>query len=378
MIDRPALLGGEPVRPQGPPPWPPRDPAIEAALYAALAEGTWGQYQAGHVDRLEQEIRRLWNVAHVLCCGSGTYAVELGLRALGVHPGDEILMAAYDYPPNFLTVHALGAMPVLVDLAPSDWQMDVTRLEEVRTERTRVVLASHLHGGLVQMRALRSWADTHGLKILEDAAQCPGAVVDGRPAGTWGDAGVLSFGGSKPLSAGRGGALLTPQAQVHQRARLQLLRGGNVVCPLSEMQAIVLLPQLAALAARNEQRRQAIARLGSLLPLRRFQNRESDQPAFYKVGWQYDAATFGLSRARFVAALRAEGIAFDEGFRGLHVGRSGSRFRATGSLDEATRAAGGAVILHHPVLLEGTTALEEIAHAVSKIQAHAEELERQS
>lgn len=378
MSERPALLGGSPVRPQGPPGWPPRDPAIERALLAAYADDSWGQYCGGNVDNLERTIAQRWNIEHVLTCGSGTYAVELGLRALGVKAGDEVLLAAYDYPGNFLTVHALGATPVLVDLAPDDWQLSVSHLDAAASPLTRVVLASHLHGGLVPMARLTTWARARGVAILEDAAQCPGAEVDGFLAGAWGNASVLSFGGSKSLSAGRGGALLTASPEVRQRARLVLQRSNNIVCPLSELQAAVVLPQLDALDARTRQRWRAVQRiegaLATLPGLRRFATRPGDMPGFYKVGWQYDAAAFGMPRARFVAALRAEGVAFDEGFRALHAGRAGSRYRAGGPLDEASRAHGGVVILHHPVLLEGDDALAEVVAAVRKVHAHAAEL----
>ena len=153
-----------------------------------------------------------------------------------------------------------------------------------------------------------------------------GRAFGGRRAGTWGDAGILSFGGSKLLTAGRGGALLTRQADVYQRARVALQR-GNIVCPLSELQAAVLVPQLEKLDERNAQRAANVRRLTEGLALvaslRPFARREpEDEPGYYKVGFRYDASAFGVSRERFVAALRAEGIAFDEGFRALHVGRS--------------------------------------------------------
>src|SRR5262249_57128914 len=95
---------------------------------------------------------------------------------------------------------------------------------------TRAVIVSHLHGGIVPMREVMTWAKTHGLAVVEDAAQMPGALIQGKKAGTWGDAGVLSFGGSKLLSAGRGGALLTDRADVYQRARSRCLR-ANWLCP---------------------------------------------------------------------------------------------------------------------------------------------------
>src|SRR5205814_3527552 len=139
------------------------------------------------------------------------------------------------------------------------------------------------------------FAAARGIRVIEDAAQCPGALVQGRRAGTWGDAGVLSFGGSKLLTAGRGGALLTPHADVLQRARLALHR-GNVVCPLSELQAAALLPQLEQLDERNTRRRAAVARLTELLRdvpgLSPFRNAVVGAACYYKVGFRFDETAF--------------------------------------------------------------------------------------
>src|SRR5207249_1811408 len=163
------------------------------------------------------------------------------------------------------------------------------------------VIASHLHGGIVPMRQLMAVAQARGLAVIEDAAQCPGARVQGKMAGTWGDVGVLSFGGSKLLSAGRGGALLTSQPLVHQRARTLLLR-GNVVCPLSELQAAVLPPQLAQLERRRQLRTERLqllkAQLAEVPGLAFFRNPDDagNRPEHYKIGIQYDAAAFGLPR----------------------------------------------------------------------------------
>jgi dTDP-4-amino-4,6-dideoxygalactose transaminase len=189
--------------------------------------------------------------------------------------------------------------------------------------------------------------------------------------------GVLSFGGSKLLSGGRGGAVLTRHADVHQRARLHLHR-GNAVCPLSELQAAALLPQLDALPARHARRLRAVRllaeRLREVPGLRPFRNRADGEPAYYKLGLQLDSARFGLARERLVAAVRAEGVALDEGFRALHVGRSSSRLRRAGPLAEAERAGAGAVVLNHPVLLGSDDDLEQVAVAVEKAQAHAARL----
>jgi perosamine synthetase len=372
----PAVLGGAPVRPQGPPPWPPSDDDVLHALQSAYRDGSWGKYHGGHVERLEQRLAEYHAVPHVLTCGSGTFAVELALRALKIGPGDEVLLAAYDYPGNFLSVHTVGATPVLVDIDPANWNLAPERLAETIGPATRAVIVSHLHGGVVPMREVMELAAAQDLGVIEDAAQCPGALVQGRRAGTWGDVGTLSFGGSKLLSAGRGGAILTHHADVAQRARLHLLR-GNVVCPLSELQAAVLLPQLDKLDARNAHRAASVARLRERLAdvpgLRFLINRVADsEPGYYKLGWQFDAARFGLSRTEFVAALRAEGMAIDEGFRALHVGRSPSRFRRAGELGESERAHHGMLVLHHPVLLGTAADLEEVVVAVEKIRASIE------
>ncbi len=140
----------------------------------------------------------------------------------------------------------------------------------------------------------------------------------------------------------------------------------------------MLLPQLDALPARHGARLRAakrlVERLRDVPGLRPFRNRADGEPAYYKLGLQLDAVRFGLARERLVAAVRAEGIALDEGFRALHVGRSPSRWRRTSPLTEAERAGAGAVVLHHPVLLGSDEDLEQVAVALEKVHAHAARL----
>ena len=117
-------------------------------------------------------------------------------------PATRWSLAAYDYPGNFLAVHAVGARPVLADVAPDDWNLDLHSLAEALGPAVRAVIVSHLHGGLVPMRELTDLVSSRNVAVVEDAAQAPGAMVQGRRAGSWGDVGVLSFGGSKLLTAG--------------------------------------------------------------------------------------------------------------------------------------------------------------------------------
>jgi perosamine synthetase len=371
----PALLGGPPTCPWGPPDWPTRDPSIREALLSAWQTGAWGKYRGGLVSELEQRLAQMHAVPHVVTCSSGTCAVELALRALKIGPGDEVVLAGYDYFGNFLSIHAVGAMPVLADIDPDNWNLAPQNLLSAFTPRTRAAIVSHLHGGVVPMHEIMDIAAAHRISVIEDAAQMPGAIIQGRPAGTWGDVGILSFGGSKLLTAGRGGALLTRHPNVCQRARLHVTRGGNAIFPLSELQAAVLLPQLECLPAQNEQRRHSATRLTERLQmvsnLCPFRNKTEDaMPGYYKLGLQYDAAAIGIPRDLFVAAMQAEGVALDQGFRALHVGRSPSRYRAAGELRECHRAHADAVVLHHPVLLEPEDRIDQVASAIRKVLQH--------
>lgn len=378
MHDLPAILGGKAVREQGVLDWPCPDAEVADALQNAYRDGSWGKYEGANSERLVAALRECFAVEHVLLCGSGTFAVELALRALKIGPNHEVILSAYDYPGNFLAVHAVGAHPVLVDPAGHNWNFAPATLAAAVSPAAKAVIVSHLHGGLVRMRELMDAARDHGLAVIEDAAQAPGARVQGRWAGTWGDAGILSFGGSKLLSAGRGGALLTNRDEVYQRARTSFFR-GNQLCPLSELQAAVLVPQLRKLDERNRRRLHNVAllqeELAAIPGLTAFTNPIDDsQPAYYKVGFQFDAAVFGLPRRQFVCAMHAEGVALDEGFHAQHVGRSPRRFRQAGHLAAADLAHHGTVILHHPVLLGSEEDIAEVAAAVHKIHAHVEEI----
>jgi len=356
-----------------PPPWPRFDPDVQAALQAAIASGEWGLYRGEHVPLLEAELAAFHQVPHALTCASGTLAVEIALRALRVGPGDEVIMAAYDFESNFLTIHALGAKPVLVDVAPHNWNLDVSQLESAISPVTKAVICSHLHGGLVPMSEVMDLARRHTLGVVEDAAQATGAMVQAKPAGSWGDVGTLSFGGSKLLTAGRGGALLFRDANLFQRAKLVLQRGVQPWAPLSELQAIVLRPQLKKLPEMTRLRAERVRLLlkeTAGLGLHAFCNAlEASEAAYYKLGFQYDPDAFGQSRDDFVRLLRAEGIAFDAGFNALHVNRSPSRFRAAGELPNAA-AHERCVVLHHPVLSDSEAGIRQVAAALHKVHSH--------
>ena len=288
-----AIDGGTPAFGDACPPWPQPDERVRAALEAAYENGSWGKYDGPHLELLVDRLREFHQVGHAFPCCSGTLAVELALRGLGIGPGSEVILAAYDFPGNFRSVEAVGARPVLADINPRTWCLDSGRIAAAVSPATRAVIVSHLHGGLADMAQIGEIASAHHLSVIEDACQAAGAQVQGRPAGAWGDAAVLSFGGSKLLTAGRGGAVLTGREDVHQRIRIHCER-GNHAFPLSELQAAVLLPQLDQLSARNEVRRRNVRRLLNALtgvPLLTpvLCTAAANEPSYYKLAWLYDS-----------------------------------------------------------------------------------------
>jgi perosamine synthetase len=363
-----AIDGGKAMIPDGPPRWPRTDERIRTALLAAYADGSWGQYHAGHVETLERRLAEMHGVGAALACCSGTFAVELALRALKISAGDEVALAGYDFAGNFRAVEAIGARPVLVDVEPGSWCLDAASLAHAWRPETKAVIVSHLHGALADMSAIAQFCRERGVAVIEDACQSPGAEVQGRMAGTWGDVGVLSFGGSKLLTAGRGGAILTNDPAASQRAKVFSER-GNQAFPLSELQAAVLLPQLDSLAAENAQRLTALQvllnELRDVPELSTITNANRGSPVYYKLGWRFRSERF--TRERFLQAVRAEGVALDAGFRGF-AGRSAARCRKESSLEHSRAAAEETVLLHHPVLLESPETLARVALAIRKVR----------
>lgn len=375
MSRTPAILGGTPIRENGIPEWPINDAEVRAALDDVFQSGDWGRYHGKHVQQLVNWMAEFARREFVIPCSSGTAAVELALRGLRVQPGDEVIMSAYDFRGNIGSVLASGAVPVLIDVRPDDFQLNVDLVEAAITEKTKAILASHLHGGTVNLPELRRMADVHRLGIIEDACQNPGSTVASLPAGTWGDVGIWSFGGSKTVTAGRGGVLFTNDPQIHQRVRLHQFR-HNEAYPLSELQAAVLLPQLKRLNERNNVRQQAaenvITTLSGFAFLKPFARTvPNSTPGTYKIGFRYDEQMAGLTRELWVTAMRAEGVAIDVGFESLHRCHSRRRFHQPAELKHADDAHDSIVCLHHPVLLGTEDDLRDISQAVSTIDEHA-------
>jgi dTDP-4-amino-4,6-dideoxygalactose transaminase len=197
--------------------------------------------------------------------GSGTDALRIGLLALGIEPGDEVLVVANAGVPPVAAVVAAGGVPVFCDVDPRTHTLDPDEIDRQVTSRTRAVVVVHLYGQAADMEGITAQAKQHGLKVLEDCAQAHGARQRGRLVGTWGDAAAFSFYPTKNLGAlGDAGALLTADPEVADRARLLRMYGWrhkyisevqSTVSRLDEIQAAILRVKLGHLDAWNARRR---------------------------------------------------------------------------------------------------------------------------
>ncbi|GAA1306511.1 DegT/DnrJ/EryC1/StrS family aminotransferase [Streptomyces sanglieri] len=174
---------------------------------------------ADSVRSFEEEFAARHGARHCVGVDNGTNAVKLGLEALGVGPGDEVITVSNTAAPTVVAIVGTGATPVFVDVR-EDYLMDVSQVEVALTPRTRCLLPVHLYGQSVDMAPLEELAARHGLTVLEDCAQAHGARHHGRPAGTMGTAAAFSFYPTKVLGAyGDGGAVLTSDEEVDRRLR---------------------------------------------------------------------------------------------------------------------------------------------------------------
>ena len=172
------------------------------------------------VEQFECEFASYSEVKHCVALSSGTAALHLGLLALGVQPGDEVITSTNTFLATAEAITYCGARPVFVDIDSSTANLDPSRIERAITPRTRAVIPIHLYGRPADMDAIRSIADAHKLLVLEDAAQAHGAKYSGRRVGSLGHAAAFSFYPSKNLGAyGEGGALTTNDDSIAKYAR---------------------------------------------------------------------------------------------------------------------------------------------------------------
>ena len=206
-----ALLGGTPVRPRVLPQGFVPDDELRAQMAALLETGILSEYYNGpHARRFEQEFAA-YHGDDILALGvnSGTGALHLALEAAGVGPGDEVIIPAFCFVAAAVAIANRGALPIICDVEPHSLSLDVEAAEALVGPRTAAILPVHFWGYPVDVASLRSLCDRHGLALVEDTAQGPGATVNGHKTGTFGDFATFSFSNRKHVTCGEGGMVLT-------------------------------------------------------------------------------------------------------------------------------------------------------------------------
>jgi perosamine synthetase len=198
----------------------------ELAYVTECVTSGWVSSHGGFIARFESDFARFVGVEHAIATNNGTTALHLALVALGVGPGDEVIVPTVTYVATANAVSYCGATPVLVDVEPGTLNLDVDLVERAITPRTKGVVPVHLYGIPADVAGLRTLCEARGLFVLEDAAEAHGASVGGARVGSLGDAGMFSFFGNKIVTTGEGGMVTTDDADL--AARLRLYRGQGM------------------------------------------------------------------------------------------------------------------------------------------------------
>lgn len=238
-------------------------PEIDRAIDGVLESGIF--IMGPNVKGFETEIAAYLGAEHAIALNSGTDALHLALRALGVGPGDEVITSPFSFVATTEAIGIVGATPVFVDIDLSTFNINADSIEAAITSRTKAILPVHLYGNPASLPEIQSIARCHGLAIVEDCAQAIGAQVNGRKVGTIGDVGCFSFFPSKNLGAyGDGGLITTNDGQLASRIRGLRVHGGlkkyyhdelGVNSRLDEIQAAILRVKLPHLDAWIKARR---------------------------------------------------------------------------------------------------------------------------
>jgi perosamine synthetase len=180
----------------------------------------WVSSQGSYLARFEQAFADFCQVRFCESTSNGTTALHLALLALGVGPGDEVIVPSLTFAASTNAIVHAGATPVFVDVDPDTWCIDPAATKAKITNRTRAIMVVHLYGAPADMNAISELAEAHDLYVIEDAAEAHGATHRGRPVGGIGTVGCFSFFGNKIMTTGEGGAVLCNSPEIAARVRL--------------------------------------------------------------------------------------------------------------------------------------------------------------
>lgn len=406
-----ALHGGPPAAKRDWPAWPVWDDSERRAVLEVLESGKWWYGQ--RVRQFEEAFAAFHNVKHAVSCTNGTTAIEVGLRALGVVRGDEVIVPPYSFIATASAVVMVGAIPVFADIDPDTLCLDPQDVRRKITPRTRAIIPVHVGGRFADMPGLSALAEPGDIPILEDAAHAWGSLLDGTGPGTIGRCATFSFQISKNITAGEGGMILT-----NDEALADLCRSGTNCgrrtggawydhdylgsnLRMTEFQAAILLAQLARLEAQIGLRERNAAmldrRLAGLRGIRCLKtepgmNRRSYHMYIFRMESE---ALAGVSRDRFIEALKAEGVPASAGWyhplyrNGVFQKASDSALREHGIISPlsgkgldytrvccpiAEQVCRDAVWIPHQVLLARESDVMAVCDAIEKVVTRAKDI----
>ncbi len=411
--DKPAFLGGKPVRTKGYGSWPLIDAADENAVSEVVRAGRW--YRNRSVAEFEETYAKLNEAKYCVATTSGTSALLTSLGALGIGPGDEVIVAPYTFTASVSVILLHYAMPVFVDSDRETFLMDPKKVEAAITDRTAAILPVHIGGSVADMDSILAIADKHKLPVVGDACQAHLAQWRGRSAGGWGTTGCYSFQVSKNLCSGEGGAILTNDETMANKcfafhtccrkrsgasAGFAYDGGRNTNVRMTEFQGALLLSQMDGVEERAKIRSENADYLSKMLreipgvsPARMYEG--CTQNAYHLYMFRFDPEQFdGLPRNQFVRALRAEGIPCSTGYGRLNeasfirdalntrpyvrvYGKPAvEKWAERNRCPDNDKLCDEAVWFMQRMFLGPRSDMDEIVEAVRKIKAHASEVAR--
>ncbi len=324
-----AINGGEKTCVNDWPTWPIWDDHERRALMEVLESGKW--WYGERVKEFEAAYAAFQGARYGVTATSGTTALEAALLALGIGAGDEVIVPPYTFVATASAVLRVNAVPVFADIQPGTLCIDPDDVARKITPRTKAVIPVHLAGYVADMDRLNALAGERGLKVLEDACHSWGSQWKGKGTGAIGACGVFSFQASKNITSGEGGIMLTDDEELAEQCRSftnvgrrkggawyqHFVLGSNL--RLTEFQAAMLLAQLSRLEAHTLTRQANAAILTAGLRGIPGVVTLDDEPRMTRRGYhlycfRLDLPALGVTRARFLEALNAEGVPATAGY----------------------------------------------------------------
>lgn len=407
--NKPAILGGTPVRRRRFPSWPVADAREDEALLGVVRSGKW--FRGEKVAAFEAEYAKLTGAAHCLATANGTSALIVSLASLGIGPGDEVIVPPYTFVATVNAVLLMHALPVFVDSDIETFQIDARKVAAAITGKTRAIVPVHLGGSAADLDTILEVAKARGIPVVEDACQSHLAEWRGRKVGSYGATGCFSFQASKNLNSGEGGAILTSDEALaakcyafHNNSRGRRsagdgfsYHGTGANLRMTEFQAALLMAQMTRLEAQSQTRSKNAAYLTGLLeqipgitPARMYPG--CTRNAYHLYMFRYDQRQFaGLPRAAFLKALAAEGVPASAGYSPLNkepflddalssrgyqaiYGKELAAWRERNACPRNDALCSQAVWLTQTMLLGPREDMDDIAEAVRKVQRNAAQL----